>query len=104
MSTFVQIYFAEKMFFNIFINPFIRAIHFVVSKVSDWHSTTVKLSCETNFFFLIQNLTLVKMDEIIKTYYKNDHSATATYRAFEGDYGLHNFPITQAIGKILKKF
>ena len=26
------------------------------------------------------------------------------YRALRGDYGLHNHPITQAIGKIVKKF
>ena len=32
---------------------------------------------------------------MIKTYYKNDDSAT--------DYGLYNCPTTQAIGKIVKK-
>ena len=53
------------------------------------------------FFFLVVSLTLKKMDcltitqpiKIIKTYYKNGDSATATYR-----------PPTQAIGKIVRKF
>ena len=35
---------------------------------------------------------------------KNGNSATATYRALRGDYGVHNRPTTQAIGKIVKKF
>ena len=33
---------------------------------------------------------------MIKTYYKNDDSATATYHALTGDYGSHNRPTTQA--------
>ena len=41
---------------------------------------------------------------IIKTYYENDNSATATYRALRADYGVHNRPTTQGIGKIVKKF
>ena len=41
---------------------------------------------------------------MIKTYYKNGDSATATYRALRGDYGLHNCPTKQAISKIVKKF
>ena len=40
---------------------------------------------------------------MIKTYYKNDNSATATYRAIKGDYSLNNHPTTPAIGKIVKK-
>ena len=31
-------------------------------------------------------------------------SATATYRALRRDYGFHNCPTTQAVGKIVKKF
>ena len=64
------------------------------------------------FSFQLKVLTLTKIDrltitqriKIIKTYYKNGDSATATYRALRGDYGLHNRPTTQAIGKIVKKF
>ena len=44
---------------------------------------------------------------MIKTYYKNGDSATATLRgnyALRGNYGLQNYPTTQAIGKIIKKF
>ena len=89
----------------------IRAIHSVVSKVWDLNSTSVKLSCEINFFLLFESLTLTKMDcltiteliKIIKTYSKNDDSATATYNALRGYYGLHNRPTTQAIGKVVKK-
>ena len=40
---------------------------------------------------------------MIKTFYKNADSATATYRALRGDYGLHNRPTTQAICIIAKK-
>ena len=47
-------------------------------------------------------LTITQRIEIIKTYYKNGNSATATaYRFLRGDYGLHT---TQEIGKIVKKF
>ena len=42
--------------------------------------------------------------KMIKTYYKNGDSATATYRALRGNYGLHNRPPTQTIEKIVKKF
>ena len=42
--------------------------------------------------------------KIIKTYYKNDDSATTTYRSLRGDYGVHNRPAMQAIGNIVKKF
>ena len=41
---------------------------------------------------------------MVKTYYKNVDSATATYRPLRGDYDLHNRPTTQAIGKIVKEF
>ena len=70
----------------------------MVSKVWDWNSASVKLSGKTNFSLLVENLTMTKMDhltitqriKIIKTYYKNGDSDTATYRALRGDYGLHN--------------
>ena len=39
-----------------------------------------------------------------KTYYKNCDSATVTYRALRGDYGLHNRLTTQAVIKIVEKF
>ena len=52
----------------------------------------------------MDRLTITQRIKIIKTYYKNGDSATATYRALRGDYGLHNRPTTQAIGKIVKKF
>ena len=42
--------------------------------------------------------------KMIKTYHKNSDSAIATYRALRGDYGLHNRPTMQAIGKIVMKF
>ena len=59
------------------------------SKVLDWNSSSVELSCETNFFL---------------SYYKNSVSAKATHHASRGDYGLHNRPTTQAINEIVKKF
>ena len=68
---------------------------------------------EPIFVFSVESLTLMKIDhfltitqgiKIFKTYYKNGDYATATYRALRGDYGLHNHPTTQAIGKIAKKF
>ena len=40
----------------------------------------------------------------MKTYYKISDSGAVTYHGFRGDYGLHNRPTTQAIGKIMKKF
>ena len=60
----------------------------------------------------MESLTLTNMDHLtttqrvkmIKTYYQNGDSATLTYRALRGDFGLYNRPTTQAIGKILKKF
>ena len=52
----------------------------------------------------MDRLTITRRIKIIKTYYKNGDSATATYRALRGDYGLHNRPTMQAIGKIVKKF
>ena len=63
------------------------------------------------FFFLVEILTLTKMDrltitermKIIKTYYKNDDSATATYHALRGDYVSDNRPTMQQISKIVKK-
>ena len=48
-------------------------------------------------------LTITQRIEIIKTYFKNDDSTTAKYRALRGDYGLHNRQTTQAIGKIVKQ-
>ena len=52
----------------------------------------------------MDRLTITQRIKIIKTYYKNGDSATATHHALIGDYGLHNRPTTQAIGKIVKKF
>ena len=45
-------------------------------------------------------LSITQRIKIMKTY-KNSDSATATYRALRGDYGLHN---RSTIGKIVKKF
>ena len=80
----------------------------MASKVWEWKSTSVKLSCENNFFFFaIENLTLTKMDRLTITQLikmiKTD-SATATYRALSEDYGLPNRLSSQAIGKIAQKF
>ena len=48
-----------------------------------------------NFFELkMDRLTVTQRIKITKTYYKNGDSATATYRALGGDYGLHNRPTT----------
>ena len=52
----------------------------------------------------MDRLTITQRIKIIKTYYKNCDSATATLRALRGDYGLHNRSTTKAIGKIVKKF
>ena len=52
----------------------------------------------------MDRLTIIQRIKMIRTYHKNYDSATATYRALRGDYGLHNRPIMQAIGKIVKKF
>ena len=49
----------------------------------------------------MDRLTINQCRKIIKTYYKNSDSETATYRALRGDYGLHNRPTTQTIGKIV---
>ena len=38
---------------------------------------------------------------MIKTYYKNGDSATATYRALRGDYGLYNRSTIQAKASLL---
>ena len=52
-----------------------RAIHFVVSEVGKWNSTSVKLSCETNFFLFGESLTLTKMDLLnYHTTHKNDQN------------------------------
>ena len=48
-------------------------------------------------------LTTHQRIRIIKTYYENGNSATATYRTLRADYGVHNRPTTPAIGKIVKK-
>ena len=90
-----------------------KAIQFVVSKVWDWYSTSVKLSCEINFFLFSwkydidetgNRLTITQRIKITKTYYKNGDSATGSYRALRWDYGLYNRLAAQAIGKIGKKF
>ena len=52
----------------------------------------------------MDRLTKTQSIKMIKTYYITGDSATVTYRALRGDYGLHNRPTTQAIGKIVKKF
>ena len=52
----------------------------------------------------MDRLTITESIKLIKIYYKNGDSATATYRGLRGDYCLHNRPTTQAIGKIVKKF
>ena len=52
----------------------------------------------------MNSLAITQRIKIINTYYKNDDSVTATYRPLRRDYGLHNRPTTQAIGKIMKKF
>ena len=65
-----------------------------------------------SFFFSVESLTLTTMDrltitqsiKIIKTYFKNGESATAMYHSLREGYGLHNRPIMQAIGRIVKKF
>ena len=41
---------------------------------------------------------------MIKPYFKNCNSATAMYCALRRDYGVHNNPTTQVIGKNVKKF
>ena len=51
----------------------------------------------------MDRLTTTQHIKMIKTYYTNGASATATYLALRGDNGLHNRPITQEIGKIVKK-
>ena len=52
----------------------------------------------------IDCLTITQRIKIIKIYYKNCDSATATYRALKGDYGFHKQPTTQAIGNLVQKF
>ena len=57
----------------------IWAIHFMVSKVWHWNSTSVKISCECTFFISFETLPLTKLVclaiiqrmKIIKPYYKN---------------------------------
>ena len=48
----------------------------------------------------MDGLTVTQRIRMIKTYYKNGGSETATYRALRGDYGLHNRPTSQAITNI----
>ena len=50
------------------------------------------------------SITITQCIKNIKTYYKNADSGTVTYRALKAEYGLHNRPTMQAIGKIGKKF
>ena len=81
----------------------------MISKVWDLNS----ISCQTKLWnqFFAESLTLIKLNrltitqriKLIKTYYKNGVSATATYRALRRDYGL-NCPTTLAIRNIVKKF
>ena len=52
----------------------------------------------------MDRLTITQLIKIIRTYYENSNSVTATYCALIGDYGLHNCPTRQAIGKIVNKF
>ena len=52
----------------------------------------------------MDRLTVTQYLKIIKTYYKNGDSTTATYHALRGDYGLHNHPTKRIIVKIVKKF
>ena len=53
----------------------------------------------------MDRLTITQRIKIIKTFYKNCHSVTATYRALRGDYGEGDIRKTkQVIGKIVKKF
>ena len=52
----------------------------------------------------MDSLAIIQPMKIMKTYYKNGDSATATYRALSGDYGSHNHPTAQAMGKIIKNF
>ena len=49
----------------------------------------------------MDRVTTIQRIKMIKTYKNGD---SATYRALRGDYGFHNHPTTQAIGKIVKKF
>ena len=42
----------------------------------------------------MDRLTITQRIKMIKTYYKNGDSATATYRSLSGDYGLYNHPTT----------
>ena len=84
-----------------------------VSKVWDWNLTFVKVSCETNSLLFSWKSDI---DENGSFSYHTTHknyqnllqnigdSDTATYPALRGDYGLHNRPTAQAIGKIVKKF
>ena len=76
----------------------------MVSKVLDWNLTSVKLSSESKFFFFSVKSGSLNYHTIIKTYYRNDDSVTVAYRALRGDYGFHNRPTKQAIGKIVNKF
>ena len=52
----------------------------------------------------MDRLTITQRIKIIKIYYKNGDSATTSFRNLRKDYGLHNRPTTQAMGKIVKQF
>ena len=53
----------------------------------------------------MDRLNITQRIKIIKTYYQNGDSATATYCALRSDYGLHNRPTTQAIfAKFCRKY
>jgi len=52
----------------------------------------------------MDRLTIADRVKIVKTYYKNDDSPAATFRALRGDFGRFNRPTQQAVCKIVKKF
>ena len=52
----------------------------------------------------MDRLTVTQRRKIIKSYYENADSATATYHDITKDYGLHNRPTTQTVDEIVKKF
>ena len=52
----------------------------------------------------MDRLTITQRIKMIKTYYKNCDSVTATYGALREDYGLHYRPTAPTISKIVKKF
>lgn len=49
-------------------------------------------------------LTKEELIFIVKTFYKNNESIVATFRALRERFGVHNRPTKQAISKIIKRF